>query len=533
MKKVININLGGLPYIIDEDAYEYLNYYFDSLRRHFSASEGCDEIIYDIELRMSELFQEQLKSKQIITMHELTGVIEIMGKPEDFGAEAVDDASFQQDAASSSTSGHRIHRTGKRLYRDEENKMLGGVVSGLTAYLGIDDPLWLRILFAISITFGVGIVPYIILWAIVPAAKTSADKLAMRGEPINIDNIAKTIETEINDLSERINKYSDKYSKKYKNKNYKYDYRYQYDDGEAEQSSEYNYEKKKVGGNHISAGINVLFSTVGTTLLSIFKIITQIAKPIISVIVGFAMLFLTILTVGWLASGIMGHSILDFFIPKSNGFTILAPLAIIFLVLIPLVSFILYLSKWYYPHNSKKYGMWMGAAWTACVIILFGSAMFTIKEYNSAYKEENAYDLSFIKNKKIDINFEGARYDGLISLGDHMNFDGDKMQMETRNIRLLNAEDDKLKLVEFVSSRGKNQTEAKTKATKLIHDFKFENGVLTFPLYKNFDKSTGYRGEDVHYTLYVPKDVKVALPDENSWKVWYDDDMADKVLTAE
>jgi len=105
--------------------------------------------------------------------------------------------------------------------------------------------------------------------------------------------------------------------------------------------------------------------------------------------------------------------------------------------------------------------------------------------------------------------------------------------MEMRNIRLLNSEDNKLKLVEFVSSRGKNQIEAKSKATKLIHDFKFENGVLTFPLYKNFDKSTGYRGEDVHYTLYVPKDVKVALPEQNAWKVWYDDDIAANVLTVE
>ena len=78
MKRVININLGGLPFIIDEDAYEYMENYLNSIRKHFSFSESKDEIMYDIEMRMSELFQEKLRSKQIITMTELDSVIQIM-----------------------------------------------------------------------------------------------------------------------------------------------------------------------------------------------------------------------------------------------------------------------------------------------------------------------------------------------------------------------------------------------------------------------------------------------------------------------
>ena len=174
----------------------------------------------------------------------------------------------------------------------------------------------------------------------------------------------------------------------------------------------------------------------------------------------------------------------------------------------------------------------MGAGWTASFIVLFAAGMYTLKSYNASYNEETAYDLSFLKDKKIDINFEGERNAGLISFGPHMNLNGDKLQMETRSVRLLPAEDGKLKLVETVSSRGRNQIEAKSKATKLMHDFKFENGVLTFPLYKDFDKSTGYRGEDVRYTLYVPNDLKIALPEKNRWKVWYDDDMDGKILSV-
>ena len=205
MKKVININLGGLPYIIDEDAYLHLNNYLDAIRNHFSYSEGCDEIMYDIELRMSELFQEQLKARQIITMSELEAAIEVMGTPEEFGAES---GNVYEESHTGQTynqkSDYKYIKTGKRLFRNPDEKMIGGVCSGLAAYLGISDPLWVRIVFIIGIFFGVSIFAYFILMLIVPMAKTAADKLAMRGEPINIENIAKTVENEINEISQTI-----------------------------------------------------------------------------------------------------------------------------------------------------------------------------------------------------------------------------------------------------------------------------------------------------------------------------------------
>jgi len=91
MNKTFNINLGGYPFAIDEDAYEYIQNYLNTIRRHFSASDGCDEIIYDIEVRMAELFQEHLNGRSIISMKEIDEVIMIMGKPEDFGADPIDE----------------------------------------------------------------------------------------------------------------------------------------------------------------------------------------------------------------------------------------------------------------------------------------------------------------------------------------------------------------------------------------------------------------------------------------------------------
>lgn len=211
MNKTFNINLGGYPFSIDEDAYDYIRRYLASIRQHFSASEGCEEILYDIEVRMAELFQEHLGSRQIIGMKEVDEVTAIMGKPEDFGAEPiVDNAS----AYARQRGGSGRIQTGKRLFRNPDDKKLGGVCSGIAAYFGVEDPLWIRLLFIGLLFTGFGAISYLILWILVPEASTTADKLAMRGEPATIENIAKAVEEEFNELGERINEWGSDSGKK-------------------------------------------------------------------------------------------------------------------------------------------------------------------------------------------------------------------------------------------------------------------------------------------------------------------------------
>jgi phage shock protein PspC (stress-responsive transcriptional regulator) len=217
MNKIFNVNLGGYPFTIDEDAYHHLNRYLDTIKRHFSDSEGCDEILYDIEVRMAELFQDKAKGKAIISMKELGEVIKILGRPEDFGAEAIED---DEEPVASQKRARRSRRmnTGKRLFRNPDEKIIGGVASGLSAYFGISDPVWLRLGFLFLAISGVGILPYIVLWIIVPTAKTSGDKLEMRGEPVNVNNIARTVEEELTDLSERITEMTKDLGKEFKSK---------------------------------------------------------------------------------------------------------------------------------------------------------------------------------------------------------------------------------------------------------------------------------------------------------------------------
>jgi phage shock protein PspC (stress-responsive transcriptional regulator) len=206
MNKTFNINLGGYPFSIDEDAFVYIQNYLKTIERHFSTSEGCEEILYDIEVRMAELFQEHLKGRVIITMKELDEVIRIMGKPEDFGAEPMED--YHYTGRSKTESGHNHIKTGKRLFRDPDDKKLGGVCSGIAAYFGVEDPLWIRLIFAASVFLGgFGLVTYIILWVLVPQAVSSSDKLSMRGEPATIENIARMVEKEVSELGSKINEW--------------------------------------------------------------------------------------------------------------------------------------------------------------------------------------------------------------------------------------------------------------------------------------------------------------------------------------
>ncbi len=208
MKKVVNINLAGQAFTIDEDAYHALDKYLKSIERHFRKSEGAEDILYDIEARIAELFLENDRHSKIVTMDKLNAVISVLGKPEEFGAE-------EQTQSKSEGEPTNEYKTGKRLYRNPNNKVIGGVASGLSAYFGIDDPIWIRIAFVFMfLTMGIGVIPYVVLWIIVPEAKTSSDFLSMRGEPINVDSIAKTVEDGLYDLKEKFDEFSKEIKKK-------------------------------------------------------------------------------------------------------------------------------------------------------------------------------------------------------------------------------------------------------------------------------------------------------------------------------
>ncbi len=181
MKKVININFQGRIILIEEDAYEQLKNYVESLRQYFVNEEGKEEIINDIENRIAELFTEKLKSgpSNFITEEAVAGIISSIGRPEEFDTDNVEVGSTSSSRENSTYSSTPVEPRGS-LFRNENDKMLGGVCSGIGAYLRIDTTI-IRILFALFTlgAFGTGLVLYIILWAILPS-KIQENKFTRR-----------------------------------------------------------------------------------------------------------------------------------------------------------------------------------------------------------------------------------------------------------------------------------------------------------------------------------------------------------------
>ena len=170
MKQVININFQGRVVPIEVSAFDILKQYTESLNRHFANEEGKDEIINDIESRIGELFQERLNNgATCITEDDVNAVIKSMGRPEEF--EGVEENTGTRPTTGPAASSEQFSSTGnssahKRLYRDENNKILGGVCAGIANYFGIDS-LVVRILFVVT---GIGFFAYILLWAFVPSS---------------------------------------------------------------------------------------------------------------------------------------------------------------------------------------------------------------------------------------------------------------------------------------------------------------------------------------------------------------------------
>ena len=206
MKKTISINVAGLVFNIEEQGYERLKDYLEAIRRIFSNEAGASEIMEDIESRIAELFHERLgKLKEVITLSDIEEVIKIMGEPRDYAVDADDEPEYQSSFKEDAKKVTEEFRQ-KRLYRDEDNASVAGVCAGLGHYFNV-DPVVFRLLFVLMVILGgSGILVYIILVIVVPEAKTTAEKLQMRGEPVNIESIKEHVSSFTEDAKKGVNK---------------------------------------------------------------------------------------------------------------------------------------------------------------------------------------------------------------------------------------------------------------------------------------------------------------------------------------
>lgn len=210
MKKTLTVNLGGTVFHIDEDAYRLLDNYLCNLKVHFRKQEGAEEIVDDIENRISELFGEKINAgSQVINIADVEEVISRVGKPEDFDDEPASGSSSEQKGNSFDTNAQGTHTTYRhRLFRNPDNRILGGVASGIAAYLDWDVTL-VRVLFIclLFVPYCPMLFLYIIAWIVIPEARTATDKLHMRGEAVTVENIGKTVTDGFEKVASGVNDY--------------------------------------------------------------------------------------------------------------------------------------------------------------------------------------------------------------------------------------------------------------------------------------------------------------------------------------
>jgi len=485
MNKTTSINLGGYFFHIDEDAFRKLSNYFDAVRRSLSP-DGREEIIKDIESRISEIFTEKLgTTKQVIGLKEVDDVIAIMGQPEDYKIE--DETPNNHYYSSYSTSGAPT----KKLYRDRENSLLGGVMSGLGHYFGV-DPLWLRIIMVILFFgFGTGLVLYLILWILVPEAITTSQKLEMRGEPINISNIEKKVKEGFSEIS-------DKFS---------------------------NLDHDKIAAN-AKYGAERVGSTLSDIITSIFKVISKIiggfivffsSMSLLSVVIGgIAMMFFSTLPDNLIYNKI--HTPFDIETPIW-----LQGILFIIVVGIPLF-FLLILGLKLLSNRVKSLGNTINYSLLAIWIIGLASVLFlTVKEISqNAYtgKEIQKELINLKPTDTLNIKFQSNN----AYSKDFYNYESFEVIHDDKNNAIIFSNDVSIRILETEepiaylqiekSAEGSSIKNAKQTAEKIKYNFKIENNNLILDNYWITELTNKKHDQEVELFLYLPKGVTFKV-DEN------------------
>jgi phage shock protein PspC (stress-responsive transcriptional regulator) len=199
MNKTVTVNLGGSIFNIEEEAFQLLRSYLDRIKLNFVGDPGQSEIMTDIEVRLAELLSERLDEvRNVVIRSHVEEVIAVMGQPEDFAME--------EGAGGTENAQSDFRHKRRRIYRDREDAAIGGVCAGLSYYFGW-DPIVLRIIFVFFgiISAGTAVFAYLILWAIIPEARTTAEKLQMRGEPVTVESISRFINEEARKAAENVN----------------------------------------------------------------------------------------------------------------------------------------------------------------------------------------------------------------------------------------------------------------------------------------------------------------------------------------
>lgn len=470
MNKILNINLGGYALTIDDDAYEYLKSYLEKIRLRFSEREGRDEILSDIEARLGEIISGSMGTRTIVMLPDVEAAATMMGKPEDFGP----GESEPENNERVNNTGKATVRTGKRLFRDEQDAIVGGVCSGLTSYFGMTDPVWMRLIFVLLafISFGFWVPAYVLIWILVPPARSSSDRLAMRGEAINMDNIAKEVEEGFDRLGNRLDNMGN---------------------------------DVKRTGNGATNAVHTGVSAIGHAFGLLIRFFVKFAG-LIAILVAVA-LFLALAST-WIAgiwAMFVAAPFVSFFSPFSNAATWLAFTNVLFLIGIPVLGIGLLFTRIVF--NTRTPG-WASTGltvlWVLNLISAFALSSIGVQEYRREGSYVKRIELNDMGSDTLRV--EGIRLNSNFE-GDWRDFDGKISDIEfdnSVNIVVERSKSGRFECTQTVTARGNSREKAAEYAENIIFNISADKNRLRIPAGFALSDTGKWRAQHIEIIISVP-----------------------------
>ncbi len=575
MKQVININYHGRIVPIEQTAYELLKDYIESLHRYFSAEIGKEEIINDIESRIGELFEERLKAGAVcITDIDVNAVITSMGRPEEFDLREEEASDQEKKSTGEKTTGGgkklsrneqqkiiggvcagladyfnvdvtivrlffvvmffsfgfglipyivlwivvphsskgQIGAVRKKLYRDVEHKLIGGVCAGVSEFFGID--VWIpRVLFLLPLIGTVigrmghwdhiensflpgAIIAYIICWIILPEAVTTSEKLQMKGEKIDMNTIKNTINEEMRGVGERMKKVGE----------------------EIKQET-----TKKSNGFFAELGAFVARVIRGMVKVIIFFVKLMVYTTLVTIGLG-----LLVALLGLLFGTITVFPLKDYLL---NGFwqNMFAIGTLLFFVVLFIVASIVLLIKKVAGIKSKN--KWLTGSfivlWVLGWICLFGLISTLGKEFSTmSHRDKNEKEIQIVQpvNDKLIVHINPGPYsdddenEGVVFFGIPVDMFKDSIFINNVKVKILRSTDSAFHVRFVYSAHGSTRNAADTTVSLIKYNISQKDSVISLEEGFYITPKTKFRNQQIAVLISVPEGKRVRLEKYHSSK---------------
>jgi phage shock protein PspC (stress-responsive transcriptional regulator)/sulfur carrier protein ThiS len=531
MNQTVTANIGGIVFHIDIDAYEQLQAYLKAIASYFNHSEGKEEILTDIELRIAELLKEKSAHEhQVITSVDVDVVIKTMGEPAQFDERDNNDTEDRTTNNASSRSKRR------KVFRDPDDRYIGGVCSGIANYFELQS-IWVRLLFLFAFFgFGTGLILYLILWALIPEAKTAAEKLKMKGEPINAGNIGKIIDEELNKMKTSVRDFTKKRS---------------------DINSDAFFQK-------LMFWLERFFHFIGNLLGTLIKLVAQIARTVFKVIgtvlggvflVLGLLLFLTLVTSLFNSTSLLAVTSggFHYYAPKELlAYLTLDPNHWLFVIVggallvgLPILLIIYVGLKLLFPDQlkikHKAVAPSLFALWILGLVVVVVLGFQVAMEFKDHARVDEKIALPIPENKvltvklnsqlfedELDNNFDAKysfemwengerihlfRFHHLLFQPDHR---GDHL-IGLPRLRIKRSKSDQMELQLIKEAQGATHEAAEKRARSISYSYALHNDTLTLdPLFRLLENEQLFRGQDLDIVLHLPANTIVKLSEETN-----------------